>query len=159
MSDVHLLADGSSYGLGIVSDGVLIGGRGTTLAGLALQARTSSALINRAFLDRSGGFSVGISAGSPQIENGVLAASSVSATDMRMYADGSQTGLQTGDRGTLTTGSTQPVLVFAFNANGSAVAFSGARLRCYSIGYGLSGSGVSSFTTAIQRFNTALSRT
>ncbi len=85
-----------------------------------------------------------------------VVASRTSSTNIVAYANGVG-----GTASTATASMTNPAspfLVFARNLNGTATAHFGQRLRAYSIGEGMTGPQVSAFNTAMQAFQTALSR-
>jgi len=92
------------------------------------------------------------------LADGCFVGTAVSATDLRMFRNGSQIGsTQTVNRGSGAQTSTS-MPVFAFSSNGSILAYSAARLRGYSVGIGMTAAQVSAYYTAMQTFQTALTR-
>ena len=92
------------------------------------------------------------------VNTAALAVGDIVAAWPSMYRDGTASGT------TATTSQDYPsahkIYVFALNnSNSSTINYTDARLNWYSLGQTMTSSEVSSFTTAIQRFNTALSRT
>jgi hypothetical protein len=85
-----------------------------------------------------------------------IVSSRTSSTSLIGYANGSA-----GTTNTSTANLSNPALpfyVFCRNIAGSPTAYASHRLRAYSIGLGMTGSQVSAFNTAIQAFQTTLSR-
>lgn len=73
-----------------------------------------------------------------------------------LYGSGAQIAQDTVTRSPAST--TNGIFVCATNGNGSPGAYSSMRLRCYSIGNGLTAAQVRAYTAAIVAFNTALDR-
>jgi hypothetical protein len=91
---------------------------------------------------------------------GHLVGTNTAQNDKRFYLNGSQSGTTATANSTLTL-SANEILVFAANeaVSGSSANFrSNARMAAYSIGAGLTASQASSYYTALQAFQTALSR-
>jgi hypothetical protein len=134
---------------------VLIGAGDAAAAGLTLiQIRAGGIEILRYFSANSGALSVD-GVGSSQ---GFLLGSATSATDLRAYINGTQSGsTQTGSRGTGAQASTS-MGVFCWNNNGTPTALASVRLGSYSAGIGLTSAQAASYNTAVQAFQTALGR-
>lgn len=79
-----------------------------------------------------------------------------SATDLECYRNGSSVGTNT--TSVTPTAPAQPFYIFASNQNGSAGIYSAASLQGYSLGLSMTASQVTSYDTAMQTFQTALSR-
>jgi hypothetical protein len=154
----HCCFYGDSLHLPAATNVILIGARDASAQNLfQLQGRTSNSNGNRYFA--SSAPSAPAVDGSPLISAGMLLGSSVSRTDLRMFANGVQTGLQTGDRSDA-AGPTSAFFVFAGSGAGVVVGgeISSARCRAYSIGPGMTGTQVASYYAAMQRFQSALGR-
>ena len=158
----HMMVYGSSLTSPSTGDRIAIGAEGASAAGITLIQNRDS---GNQSLSRY--FSANNNTGGPWVEgatagfgfaDGCLVGTAVSATDLRMFRNGSQVGsTRTIDRGT--GAQTSTILpVFAFSANGSIAAYSAARLRGYSVGIGMTAAQVSAYYTAMQTFQTALTR-
>jgi hypothetical protein len=88
---------------------------------------------------------------------GHLIGTNTAQNDKRFYLNGSQSGT-TATANSGSTLSANDVYVFAANNNNLADFRSNTRLAAYSIGAGLTASQASSYYTALQAFQTALSR-
>jgi hypothetical protein len=86
-----------------------------------------------------------------------LIGTNTAQNDKRFYLNGSQSGT-TATANSGSTLSANDVYVFAANNNNLADFRSNTRLAAYSIGAGLTASQASSYYTALQAFQTALSR-
>lgn len=95
--------------------------------------------------------------GSPVASSGHVLGVSASSTDLQMYVAGASTGSVTTDRGAGALVS-QPIYIFANNFNGSPTDRSSMRCRGYSFGIGMTSAQALAFYTAMQAFQTALSR-
>jgi hypothetical protein len=93
----------------------------------------------------------------PPASSGLLLSSATSTTDLRFFHNGNQTFLQSAARNEAAL-STRSVFVFAANANGTPSARTAARLRAYSCGLGMTAAQASAYSTAMQAFQTALTR-
>ena len=143
-------------------DRVTIGAEGASASGVTLIAHRDGA--NNAI---SRMFSANNNTNNPWVDgatagfglaDGCFVGTAVSATDLRMFRNGSQIGsTQTVNRGSGAQTSTS-MPVFAFSSNGSILAYSAARLRGYSVGIGMTAAQVSAYYTAMQTFQTALTR-
>jgi hypothetical protein len=79
-----------------------------------------------------------------------------SATDLEYYRNGGSVGTQTSS--VTPTAPAQPFYVFASNQNGTPGIYSAANLQAYSLGLSMTASQVSAYNTAMNAFQTALSR-
>jgi hypothetical protein len=93
----------------------------------------------------------------PPASSGMLLSSATSTTDLRFFHNGSQTFLRTEARNEAAL-STRPVFVFGANQSGSPGVYTAARLRAYSCGLGMTAAQASAYNTAMQAFQTALTR-
>ena len=158
----HMMVYGSSLNSPSTGDRSVIGAAGPSLTGVTLIATRDGA--NQAIIRY---FSSNTTAGTPWVDgteigsgfaDGCLLGAAVSATDLRMYRNGSQIGsTRTLDRGSGAQTSVS-MAVFAININNSIVDYSAPRLRAYSVGLGMTASQVSAYYTAMQAFQTSLAR-
>jgi hypothetical protein len=89
---------------------------------------------------------------------GHILGASVSSTDRRMYLNGTQNGSTVTNALTKTQYTSQALLVMARHNSGTPSFFNSGRLGAYSIGRGFTDSQASAYYTAMQAFQTALSR-
>lgn len=139
-------------------DRALIGTRPPTadLRHLQLWTATSSVPMNRAFV----GNSASPADGSPVASQGHIVASATSATDLRVFVGGAQTGIQTANRGSNVLAASTPMYVWSSWSNGLVYPNgpSSGRIAAYSYGFGMTPAQVSAYYSAMQTFQTALSR-
>ena len=158
----HMMVYGSSLTSPSTGDRITIGAEGASTAGVTLIAHRDGA---NSPISRY--FSANNNSGNPWVDGaalglglagGCFVGTAVSATDLRMFRNGSQIGsTQTVNRGTGAQTSTN-MPVFAFSANGTILGYSAARLRGYSVGIGMTAAQVSAYYTAMQTFQTTLTR-
>ncbi len=142
--------------------------RGGSVAGVRRPLGTEATTpAQRFFIDRrpvaSGGdvTYIGSSAngnGTDDATPGLFAGSRVSATDLRFYRDGMQSGLTQTASSTMTAHD-KPFFVFAGNGNGSPGNYYERRLAAYSIGDGMTAAQILLYYNALNSFMEALSRT
>lgn len=109
--------------------------------------------------DHYGGTGGTVVVSNPNAE-GHLVSSRVSNTDLRTFRNGSQIGSTqtTSSSVNITLLTTYSIYLLARNASGTASFISGSNLAFASIGSGLTPTNVSDFYTAVQAFETALTR-
>jgi hypothetical protein len=154
VGNIHLSISGSSLTSG-ATDSAAIGGTSAGGNNIAiLQTRAAGVAVNRVFAN---GTPTAFLTSASAITSGQLIGTAISATDLRIYQNGTQNGstLTTSRSGSLTTNA---VYVFATNANGTASSFSAARLTTYSIGFGLTAAQAAAFSAARAALDTALGR-
>jgi len=99
-------------------------------------------------------------AGAASIATGFLVGSTIANNDIAIYGNGTLLNRGTAQR-TETAAPVNNIAVFGeanFNGNVFSTAISGARLRAYSVGAGLTASQVAAYRTAMVAFQTALER-
>jgi hypothetical protein len=150
-------AHAMAYGIDLTSgagDRFLLGAGGASFAGL--YAIQMGGLSHRAYINATGGPGLVVSATTPT--SGMVTVSSTSATNLNLYSNNAVNGTEaTGSRGTSALASVS-MAIFGYNNNGTVDRNSQARLRAYSVGFGMSAAQVSSYYTIMQAFQTALGR-
>lgn len=153
----HCAAYGSSLTSPSTGDRILIGAESASGAGIvSLQTRDSTNTARLIYYSANSYSNFVL--GTPTT-SGFIMGSAVSSTDLRAYVDGIQSGSTvTGNRGTgAQTSRTLPI--FAYNANGSIIGYSAARLSAYSVGLGMTAAQALAYNAAMQSLQTALGRT
>jgi hypothetical protein len=152
-SNAHAMA----YGIDLTSgagDRFLLGAGGASFA--LLYGIQMGGLGHRAYINATGGPGLVVSATTPT--SGMVTVSSTSATNLNLYSNNAVNGTEaTGSRGTSALASVS-MAIFGYNNNGTVDRNSQARLRAYSVGFGMSAAQVSSYYTIMQAFQTALGR-
>ena len=152
----HCAAYGSSLTSPSTGDRLLMGAESTSGAGIvSLQTRDSGNVARLIYY--SANSYTNFVLGTPTT-SGFIMGSAVSSTDLRAYFNGVQSGSTvTGNRGTgAQTSRTMPV--FAYNANGTIIGYSSARLSAYSVGLGMTAAQALAYNAAMQSLQTALGR-
>jgi hypothetical protein len=154
VGNIHLSISGSALTSG-QTDAVLIAGTSAGANNIAsLQTRAAGIAVNRAYAN---GTPTNALTSSTAAASGQIIATAISATDLRIYQNGTQNGstLTTTRSGTLTA---SPVFVFTASVAGAPQSFSSARLTTYSIGFGLTAAQAAAFSAARAALDTALGR-
>ena len=89
---------------------------------------------------------------------GMLLGTSTSSTDRRFYIAGSQSGTTVTNALTRTQYTNLPMFVMARNFASNPTGWNNGRICAYSVGLGMTASQASAYYTAMQAFQTALSR-
>ena len=153
----HSAAYGSSLTSPATGDRLLMGAESASGAGIVLmQTRDGGNIARLRYFSAN---SVTNWVDGAATTSGFIMGSAVSSTDLRAYVNGVQSGSTvTANRGTgAQTSRTMPV--FAYNANGSIVGYSAARLSAYSVGLGMTAAQALAYNAAMQSLQTALGRT
>ena len=154
LTNFHLSASLTAGETSYTAENTLIGHYNVAQSDFAVlrQAVTTG---TRDFLAGSFGASVA-SAAPSSVEAHVLGVRS-SATSTTLYRSGSSVASSSVNVGSATT-SSRPYFVFARNNTGSPNNYTSARLRMYSIGAAIDGTGALAFANAVAAFNTAMGR-
>ena len=158
-ADCHSLVYAKDMGTSTANDEGVLGCEQSGGGVFILQTRASNAsgfVTNRAIAALTG--VTGQVDGSPIVQSGSFALSATSATALAVYGNGASTGSSSVNRGSGGAGNTRPVFVGAYNAAGTAVIHSPARIRAYSIGFGLTAAQMLALHNAIHAFQAVLSR-
>jgi hypothetical protein len=153
----HVSFYGDSLHLPANANTILVGARGPTVNLLhQLQGRGGGANVNRYFAESATSNPVN---GSPVIASGMIMGSSISSTDLRMFANGVQTGLVTTDRSNA-AGASSPFFIFNGSANGTPITgeYVSSQCRAYSIGLGMTATQAAAYYSAMQAFQLTLGR-
>jgi hypothetical protein len=155
-ADSHAAAYGFNLTSPSTGDRILMGAESASGAGIvSLQTRDATNTQRLIYYSANSYTNFGL--GVPTT-SGFVMGSAVSSTDLRLYADGTQSGSTVaGNRGTGAQTSTS-MPVFAYSSNGSILGYSSARLCAYSVGLGLTAAQASSYNAAMRSLQTALGR-
>ena len=153
----HCAAYGSSLTSPSTGDRILMGAESASGAGIVTLQTRDGANVARLIYYSANSYTNFV-LGTPTT-SGFIMGSAVSSTDLRAYVNGVQSGSTvTGNRGTgAQTSRTLPV--FAYNANGTIIGYSSARLSAYSVGLGMTAAQALAYNAAMQSLQTALGRT
>ena len=155
VASIHMGISGSSLNSGPGADATPICANSAGFSAIAaLSMKASGVAVNRIYAN---GTTAAFASAGTAISSGHIIGSAISATDLRVYQNGTQNGstVTTTRSGSLTANAP---FIFAHNNNGTAISFSSARLNGYSIGLGLTAAQAAAFSAAVAAFNSSLGR-
>jgi hypothetical protein len=156
-ANLHAMIDGSGFDVGSAAANVAMGHTDGGFTNRSFFQTTTASIADIRWASSGG---IATTPSPANITAGMLLATAVSATDIRFYVDGAQSGsTMTTNRGSAALEATDFPIFCLNQGTASYTAHSYCRAKSYSLGFGMTSAQVSAFRSALVALYSAVGRT